>query len=77
MNYKIRVLNELLDLEKRIGRLEVFIQKNEPIENEINADYQLMCQQIQHMQKYRETLYGRLVIFLQDTKERIKNENNI
>lgn len=58
MNYKIRMLDELLYISNKITRLNCYLEKRIIKENEEKED--LMTEQLKHMEAYREILQERL-----------------
>ena len=58
MNYKIRMLDELLYISNKITRLNCYLEKRIIKENEGKED--LMTEQLKHMEAYRDILQERL-----------------
>ena len=58
MNYKIRMLDELLYISNKITRLNCYLENRIIKENEGKED--LMTEQLKHMEAYRESLQERL-----------------
>lgn len=58
MNYKIRMLDELLYISNKITRLNCYLENRITKENEEKED--LMTEQLKHMEAYREILQERL-----------------
>lgn len=58
MNYKIRMLDELLYISNKITRLNCYLENRIIKENEGKED--LMTEQLKHMEAYSEILQERL-----------------
>lgn len=58
MNYKQRVLSEMVDLNWKIGDLRHFISNNKSTE--------ILEKQLQVMNEYSQILYERLLVMLED-----------
>ena len=58
MNYKIRMLDELLYISNKITRLNCYLENRIIKENEEKED--LMTEQLKHMEAYRDILQKRL-----------------
>ena len=58
MNYKIRMLDELLYISNKITRLNCYLENRIIKENEGKED--LMTEQLKHMEAYRDILQERV-----------------
>ena len=61
MNYKQRVLSELVDLNWKIADLKHFISNN--------TGTQVLEEQLKAMNIYSQILYERLLVMLEDTEK--------
>ena len=64
MNYKQRVLNEMIELNWKIADLNHFISNN--------PDTKILEEQVKAMNIYSQILYERLIVMLEDKKEGIE-----
>ena len=65
MNYKQRMIDELIELRTKIIKLEQFSREN----TLIKEDQELLDRQLRAMNEYYDSLYTRIMIMLDDCKK--------
>lgn len=65
MNYKQRMINELIDLRTKVIKLEQFCRENTLMKEE----QELLDRQLRAMNEYYDALYTRIMVMLDDCKK--------